>query len=731
MIRPLLLAGAALFGAALPTSPASAAQKAGRSWTIDDQLTVPEVRDLAVSADAKSAIYVVRIADRQSDRTVALLRYVDLEKGTTRELQRAAWIDQLKRIPGTGDWSARIDKGDGVQLYRIGASGAVTPIVAHPATAIYGDTEGAVLPGYGHAPLATGVRAHSWSPDGRWLWYVVLDAAPFVKAMRYDDTVTAERAQRRAPGRATASIYLRDPGGKDILLATRPQSDLRTFFDRSFVQWEKDEVRFDVMETDPAGGQQVVTMGWSFTSEKIRVVDGKAARGYWRLPGLHGGRLSSEGTGDTRELFETISRDERRSLRRFAFSVGGFRAAGGFLSPDGRRAIAGFRTIDNPRFGLAIIENDRVRTISSAFSLNYCDFTVSLTKGACIAQSQTTPPSVVRVDVASGGVARVASVSADHEGIAPLRIEPRTWINRHGYKATGYIVWPRGYTKGRQYPAIVITHASDADDRFATHENQWEYPAQLFAERGYVVLLVNSPTSRQNAEIDAAYEAWVSETKAVSPEKLRQLIWLNSVATFEDSVKELVDRGIVNPAQVGIAGYSFGSQMTNVTITNSSMFRAASSGDGGYLEPAFYFNVAGSYDTVFGGPPTDPAALANYRRLSPSLRANEVCGAVLQQVAAPLIPSIDLHAALRKAGVPAQLSLYPGENTATDETHIFHIPSNRILAMEENIAWFDYWLLGKRDPQSPHADRYALWDKMRDAAPRSCSARTANDENRH
>lgn len=161
MIRPLLLAGAALFGAALPTSPASAAQKAGRSWTIDDQLTVPEVRDLAVSADAKSAIYVVRIADRQSDRTVALLRYVDLEKGTTRELQRAAWIDQLKRIPGTGDWSARIDKGDGVQLYRIGASGAVTPIVAHPATAIYGDTEGAVLPGYGHAPLATGVRAHS------------------------------------------------------------------------------------------------------------------------------------------------------------------------------------------------------------------------------------------------------------------------------------------------------------------------------------------------------------------------------------------------------------------------------------------------------------------------------------------------------------------------------------------------------------------------------------------
>src|SRR3546814_3537334 len=66
---------------------------------------------------------------------------------------------------------------------------------------------------------------------------------------------------------------------------------------------------------------------------------------------------------------------------------------------------------------------------------------------------------------------------------------------------------------------------------------------------------------------------------------------------------------------------------------------AASSGDGGYLEPAFYPDVSGSYDAVFGGPPTDPVALMHYRRLSPSLRADKVCGAVLPQVAAPLVPS--------------------------------------------------------------------------------------------
>lgn len=720
MARHMFLAGAALVAGIILT-PHAAGDEGKRLWTLDDQLAVPEVRALAIAADGKSAAYVVRIADRESDRTVAILRRVDLANGETRELLRARWIDQLSRIPDTSDWSARIDIGDGVQLYRITATGETHPIVVHPATAFFGDSEGAVFPGYGHAPLRTGVRAHSWSPDGRRLFYVTVDAEPKGKAIRYDGEVTGERARRRSPGQARASIYLREPDGTDILLATRPQSDLTTFFDRNHVRWEKDEVRYDVMEIGSGGQQKVVTMASAFADRKARVLDPQVERVYWLLPGPRGGRLSSQGNGDSRDLVETLPGGQTHIYGRFPFAVGDGRAVGGFRSQDGQRAIAGTRTIDDPRFGLVVVEKDRVRTIGAAHSLSHCDFAPTLDRGACIAQGQTTPPAVVAVDVPRGTVKRVASVSPLHDGIDPLKVEPRTWVNRHGYKATGYIVWPRDYQKGQRYPAILVTHGTDADDRFANRENQWEYPVQLFAERGYVVLLVNDPSSRQNAEIRAAYDAWINETRDLPPATLRQLIWFNGVASYEDAVKEFVDAGVIDPARVGIAGYSRGSQMVNVTMTNSHIFRAASSGDGGYLEPTFYADVAGSYDAVFGGPPTDPAALVHYRRLSPSLRASEVCGAILQQVAAPYIPSIDFHTALRKAGVPAQLTLYPGEDAASDETHIFHIPSNRISAMQENIAWFDYWLLGKRDPGSPFADRYALWDKMGAAAPR-CDA---------
>src|SRR3546814_3449269 len=60
------------------------------------------------------------------------------------------------------------------------------------------------------------------------------------------DTLFPYTTLFRSPGRATALIFLRDPQGKDRLLAKRPHGDISTFFGRSFVRWEKGEVQYDV-----------------------------------------------------------------------------------------------------------------------------------------------------------------------------------------------------------------------------------------------------------------------------------------------------------------------------------------------------------------------------------------------------------------------------------------------------------------------------------------------------
>lgn len=699
---------------------AGAGESKGRSWTLEDQLTVPQLRTIAIAADGKSAAYVTRVADAASDRTSARLTLVDLENGASRELLRADWVDQLRRIPGSKAWSALIDRGEGVQLYRIEADGRIEPIIVHPATALFGEVDGWVMPGYAHAPLAIGVRGYSWSPDGRWMFYIALDGQPDKRRLLVDEKVSEKRGLRRRQGDATASLYLRAANGAVTLIAQRPRSDILSLASKGDVVWTKDGFEYSIMEPEPGGGERRVTMAWSFAEGRAREVASTRLYVYWQMKGPRGGQLRSEGLGDRREIVETGEDGRRHSYGQFPFSIGHGAAFGGARAPDGRRTIVSLRALENPRFGIGVVDKYGIRPIWGEGSLSKCDFTPSLGSGVCLAEGQSTPPSVVAVDIASGRLRRVAAVSPRHDRLAALKVSPRNWTNRYGHKVTGYIVWPRGYVPGQRYPAIIVNHGNDADQRFALQDNQWEYPVQTWAERGYVVLLINEANSRLNAELRAADEAWGLQGKALPPERMRELLWLTGVASFEDAVSELAADGLVDPARVGLAGYSRGSQIVNVAMTHSKMFRAASSGDGGFLEPAMAADMPDHYAAVFGGPPYDPKALPNYLALSPSLRAGEACGAILQQVAGPHVASIDFYRALRKAGVPTQISLFPGESAASDETHVFHIPSNRMAAMQENIAWFDYWLLDRRDPASPFADRYARWDAMKAARPDRC-----------
>src|SRR3546814_10032028 len=99
-----------------------------------------------------------------------------------------------------------------------------------------------------------------------------------------------------------------------------------------------------------------------------------------------------------------------------------------------------------------------------------------------------------------------------------------------------------------------------------------------------------------------------------------------------------------------------------------------------FLEPAGYASSGDSYNPVYGGSPLSDH-IVQYRRFAPSLNAAKVCTPVLQQVASASPSQAQLFEALRSERVPTQLSYYPGSSSASDETHLFHIPSNRLLAM--------------------------------------------------
>jgi dipeptidyl aminopeptidase/acylaminoacyl peptidase len=693
----------------------TAGSNEGRRWTVEDIVTVPTDFDLSLASDGRSLAYLERRADIEKNETVSILHLLDLRSLVSREILRAASAEQLKPLPGGRGWSLLIDRGEGLQLYELDARGTIRTLLASDAAVTVGQTEGGLFAVRSGAPRRIGILYHDWSPDGQWLWYATLKPRPEPAEVAIDAAVVAQRNRRRAPVRATVELRIRSASGEEWLVASRPSSDRLAFYFGGNVEWTSEGPRYQLEQTGAKETAGIGTFAWSFASKASRLIEqGSGFPAIGLVRGPNGGALASEGFGRALALTETRTDGRKIHYGLQPFYIGDPRSAGNWLSADRRKALLAVRTIAHPRYGLVLLTDRDARPIIGRGSLTACDFRKDLAWGICVEEALDQAPRLVHVVPESGHVRAVAPLSPIHEAIAPLRVTSHEWTNRLGFRSSGFIIWPRDYQKAKTYPAVIITHGSDADERFASSDLQWNYPAQLFAERGYIVILQNDPSARQQAELWNAYMEWSSGPGTLGPAKLRELIWLNGVYSFEDAIAGLISQGIVDPDRIGIAGYSRGSQMVNVAVTQSEIFDAASSGDGNYLEPASYSDPKEGYHAVFGGPPSG-RHLEAYRQLSPSLRADKVCAPVLQQMASPFAGAIDFYTALRDAKVPAQISLYPGETAATDETHLFHIPVNRQRAMRENLAWFDFWLRDRRDPELEDRGVFDRWEKM--AAP--------------
>lgn len=716
-----VLPAAALLAAVALSPVALAVESKGRPWTLEDILTVPEVNEIALSGNGRLAIYAAEIADIAVGKPRSHIRIVEVASGRAKDVLTVDTIKSLRPVPGTPYWSALLDLGEGQQLYRIDTEGKLQRLIVNPDPVPVGKADMSFAIGGGMRPSNIGVLDYDWSPDGKWLWYSQLRAKPGGPRVRFDEEVTALLGRRRSSIDIEVDYFLRGPDGSTTRIMTRPSTDRVATRGGGRIVWRGDEIQFRIEARDGSLGGAFELLAWNRVDKTVRTL--AKERDLFTLSilgGPRGGQISTRGVGSDRELIESSSEGRPYSYGRFAFDIGDSRSAGWKSSRDGQRVVVGTRYIDSARYGLALIDKGGVREVRADASLTRCGFDDSLRSAICVEEGMSVPPRLVRVNLEKNRIVDLGPISPRHEEIAPLRAIARTFTSRDGYKASGYVMLPRDHRAGDRHPAVVVTHGNDADDRFAEPANQWNYPVQLLAERGYVVLLLNDPSPRQSQDLLDAMDAWLRGKGPPDPETVQQKLWLSGVHSFEDAVTELAAEGLIDPARVGIAGYSRGSQMVNVTVTNSKMFRAASSGDGGFLEPAGYATDRSGYSAIYGGAPLSDN-IERWRRFAPSLNAEKVCAAVLQQVASASPSQIELFEAWRAAGVATQISYYPGSTAASDETHVFYLTSNRLSAMRENIAWFDYWLLGKRNVEAPFTERIDQWDRMASEQQERCS----------
>ncbi|GLI98034.1 prolyl oligopeptidase family serine peptidase [Sphingobium sp. BS19] len=686
-------------------------------WTLEDVLSIPHVTDTALAADGRTIAYILRVANQAADRTEFELHITDFRSGGDKVVSRSLWMERLQTVPGQKAWSVLADQGAGVQLYRVDGAAQMSSIIVNPETVLVGSVDGGEF-GYGFTgPVRFGIAYYDWSPDGRRLFYSQLRQGTEKDGVRHDEDVTRLTLFRRRGPAVTARFFVKEGGKAPIGLADVPPSDRVGRFLGGMPAWHSDALDFS-LQTDDLNTPHVARYRWHFGDKTPRRLDDEPTLFSDAIAGPGGGNLFVEGEGVAARLKERQPGGKTRDFGAFNATLSDRRSPGHWLSPNRDFALVAVRYPLEGRYGLVRIErNGGIKRIEVPESLTHCSFAPSVAEGVCIWEGIARAPAFVRVRTGDGKISALQSLSSRHEQITPLKTEVRDLVNAFGFLARNRIIFPREYRTGRRYPAILVTHSTDADDRFGALDLQWDYPVQLFAERGYVVILANEPHASQSAllkKADADRNMCGGET---SPAQIQRLGWFNQIESFRSIIDALNSDGVIDADHVGIAGYSYGSQIANVAVTQTKLFKAASSGDGGFLEPAAYRTHRCAYKAIFGGPPGDPAASANYTAFAPSYRARFARAPVLQQIAEPHETAIDFHQALRAANVAAELSLYPGETIASDETHFFHIPSNRLAAMTENVQWFDYWLKDIPPPSGLDGNRRERWEAMRALMP--------------
>jgi dipeptidyl aminopeptidase/acylaminoacyl peptidase len=319
----------------------------------------------------------------------------------------------------------------------------------------------------------------------------------------------------------------------------------------------------------------------------------------------------------------------------------------------------------------------------------------------CLVDSSLRPRRLVRLDPATGKREILFDPNPEFAHLTLGKAERLHWRNAFGIETIADLVLPVGYRAGQAYPMIVVQYDTRGFLRGGTDD---EYPIQAFANRGYAVLSFSSPHSP------------VDKLGAKSFEEVGRLDLRNFVnrrniqSSLELGVRLAVDRGIADPRRIGITGLSDGSSTIEWALIHSTLFSAAATSsccwDPGYIArvgpaAARHF-LAEGYPGILGREDPfwkDMSLEANARRISTPILVN----ASEQE----LLEAVETYTALREAGVPIDMFVYPGEY------HGRWQPAHRLATYRRSLDWFDYWLRGIRSKAPDRQAELKEWDRLR------------------
>lgn len=319
-----------------------------------------------------------------------------------------------------------------------------------------------------------------------------------------------------------------------------------------------------------------------------------------------------------------------------------------------------------------------------------------------VIEGSNSPPEIILYDIQKKNYNTISNLNPWLSRKTLGHVEEVVFTTKSGIQSNGYLVHPVNEQPNTRYPLIIATYGFNGGFIL---DAEWHttFPTQVFANQGYLTLLLNPPFSSIQSSVE-------------NPEQEMQHLGRDRLELFEAAVDQLVDQGIADEDKIGLYGWSHGGFIVNFLIANSSKFKVACCGEGADYNPSLYWVVGNKtwpniYHNTFGGPPWGDT-LQNYIDFCPFFSIDKINTPLLIEYADIGTPgyAFEMYAPLRLLHKPAELVFYK------DEHHNFVRPKARLASMKRKVDWFNYWLFDKRDPNSELEEQYNRWDKMKDRA---------------
>ncbi len=276
-----------------------------------------------------------------------------------------------------------------------------------------------------------------------------------------------------------------------------------------------------------------------------------------------------------------------------------------------------------------------------------------------------------------------ADLKTELEPYLLARWEAVRWKSKDGHTAEGLLIYPVGFQAGQRYPLLTTLHGGPA----ASSQFNFRPYLHALAGKGYAIFDPNYRGSRGYGD-----------------EVLRALLghyFEKDIDDIQSGIDWLVERGIADPARLGVFGWSAGGHLTNWLITHSDRFKAASSGAGVANWVSLYAQSdTRTYRTPwFGSDPWEAqgprgSPVSFYMLKSPISYVYQTKTPTLlfhgeKDERVPMPQNVELYQGLKHRGVPVEFVVFPREGHGPRETR------HQLYKMLKEFSWFEKYLMGR------------------------------------